>query len=262
MTDYYAALGVPRTATADEIKRAFRRLASQHHPDKGGDTQKFQAIQQAYATLGDEQRRAEYDNPRPQFSGFQGFQHSAPPGFDFQHIFDVFGAKFQQPRAPQRAQMTMWITLPDVAHPTKKAVSIGTPQGTQIVEIEIPTGIEDGDNVQYAGMAPGGMDLVITYRIHPHPKWQRQGNNLTIECDITVWDLILGTETEIRDLAGNQLLLTIPPRTQNKTAFRIQSRGLARKGSTPGDLFLRVNAVIPKDIPESLLLAIAQTRTQ
>ena len=74
MTDHYATLGVPRTATADEIKRAFRRLASQHHPDKGGDTQKFQAIQAAYATLGDEQKRAEYDNPRPQFSGFSGFK--------------------------------------------------------------------------------------------------------------------------------------------------------------------------------------------
>ena len=60
MTDYYATLGVPRTANADEIKQAFRRLASQHHPDKGGDTQKFQAIQEAYATLGDEQKRAEY----------------------------------------------------------------------------------------------------------------------------------------------------------------------------------------------------------
>jgi curved DNA-binding protein CbpA len=70
MTDYYAALGVPKTATADEIKLAFRRLAGTHHPDRGGDTKKFQAIQEAYATLGDEQKRAEYDNPRPQFSGF------------------------------------------------------------------------------------------------------------------------------------------------------------------------------------------------
>jgi len=70
MTDHYAALGVPKTASADEIKRAFRKLASQHHPDKGGDTAKFQAIQAAYAVLGDEQKRAEYNNPQPQFSGF------------------------------------------------------------------------------------------------------------------------------------------------------------------------------------------------
>jgi len=93
MTDYYAALGVPRTATADEIKKAFRRLASQHHPDKGGDTQKFQAIQQAYATLGDEHKRAEYDNPRPQFSGFQGH----PGGVNINDIFgQMFGQQFGQ----------------------------------------------------------------------------------------------------------------------------------------------------------------------
>jgi len=70
MTDHYAALGVPRTATAAEIKQAFRKLASQHHPDKGGDTAKFQAIQAAYAVLGDEQKRSEYNNPQPQFGGF------------------------------------------------------------------------------------------------------------------------------------------------------------------------------------------------
>ena len=72
MPDHYAALGVARTATADEIKRAFRRLASQHHPDKGGDTQKFQTIQAAYDTLGDVAKRSQYDNPQPQFGGFGG----------------------------------------------------------------------------------------------------------------------------------------------------------------------------------------------
>ena len=84
MTDHYATLGVPRTATAADIKQAFRRLASQHHPDKGGDTAKFQAIQAAYATLGDEQKRAEYNNPRPQFGPGPG------AGFNFEEFFGVF----------------------------------------------------------------------------------------------------------------------------------------------------------------------------
>ena len=65
MPDYYATLGVSKTATPDEIKRAFRKLASQHHPDKGGDTAKFQSIQAAYDTLGDAAKRAAYDNPAP-----------------------------------------------------------------------------------------------------------------------------------------------------------------------------------------------------
>ena len=86
MSDHYTTLGVPRTATPDEIKRAFRKLASQHHPDKGGNTQKFQSIQAAYDTLGDTVKRAEYDNPRPQFSGFPG-------GAQF-NMNDIFGQMF------------------------------------------------------------------------------------------------------------------------------------------------------------------------
>ena len=82
MTDHYATLGVARTATQDEIKRAFRKLASQHHPDTGGNTAKFQEIQAAYDTLGDEAKRAEYNNPRPQFSGM-------PNGANF-NMNDIF----------------------------------------------------------------------------------------------------------------------------------------------------------------------------
>jgi curved DNA-binding protein len=262
MNDHYQTLGVDRGATADQIKQAYRRLAMKHHPDKGGDAKAFQEIQAAYTVLGDPQRRAEYDNPRPQFGGGGfGFQHGTPPGFDFQTIFDVFGTRFQQQRV-QRAQMTLWITLTDIAQPTRKTVNVGTPQGNQIIEIEIPLGIEDGDSVQYSGIAPGGMDLIVTFRLHPHPKWSRNGANLTMECDINCWDLILGAEIKISDILGNQLSLTIPPRTQNRTTFRLQGRGLARKGTTAGDLFVRVSAVIPENIPESVIQAIAQARTQ
>jgi len=259
MTDHYQTLGVDRSATAEEIKRAYRRLAMRHHPDKGGDSARFVEIQSAYDVLGDAQKRAAYDNPAPRFGpGFQGQAGT----FDFQNIFDVFGTRFQQQQRVNRAQMTMWITLPDVAQATHKTVSVGTPQGTQVVDIEIPAGIEDGDSVQYSGIAPGGMDLIVTYRIHPHPKWQRQGPNLTVEQDISVWDLILGSEIEIRDILGRQLKLTIPPNTQNRTMFRLQARGLAQKGTTPGDLFVRVQAVIPRDIPDALLAAISAARGQ
>jgi molecular chaperone DnaJ len=261
MTDYYQTLGVDRNATPDQIKRAYRKLASQHHPDKGGDKTKFQEIQQAYDTLGNEQKRAEYNNPRPQGFGFQG--HPGGPGFDFQTIFDVFGARFQHPQQRvQRAQMTLWITLQDVALASRKTISVGTPQGTRVVEIDIPPNIDDGDSVQYSGIAPGGMDLVITFRIHPNPKWQRQGPNLTVDCELSVWDLILGGDTIIEDLMGNQLSLTIPPRTQSKTTFRLKGRGLGQKGNSPGDLLVRVHAVIPEHIPQPLMDAIAQTRQQ
>jgi DnaJ-class molecular chaperone len=259
MADYYQILGINRDATPDQIKRAYRKLASQHHPDKGGDKAKFQEIQQAYDTLGNEQKRTEYNNPRPQ--GF-GFPHpGAPGGFDFQTIFDVFGTKFQHPhQRSHRAQMTLWITLQDIAAGTRKTVSVGTPRGTQIIEIDIPINLNDGDNVQYSGIGPEGMDLIITFKIHPNPKWHRQGPNLTVDYELSVWDLILGGETIVHDILGNELLLTIPPRTQTKTTFRVKGRGLGQKGNSPGDMFVRVQATIPDHIPEPLMAAIIQTR--
>ena len=261
MQNHYQTLGVNKDANADEIKRAYRRLASQHHPDKGGDVAKFQEIEQAYRTLSDPQARAQYDNP-----GFQGqrFGHPGNQGFDFQSIFDVFGARFHHPhqQRTQQARMSLWITLVDVAQAGKKTISVGTQQGTMTVEIEIPRGIDDGDTVQYPGIGPGGMDLVITFRIHPSPQWARQGLHLTTDYTMGVWDLILGTEIQVRDILGSTLSLTIPPKTQPGTTFRLRNRGLTPRSGPQGDLFVRVQATIPNDIPESVLDAIRQTRDQ
>ena len=262
MSDYYNTLGVPKSATPDEIKRAYRKLASQHHPDKdGGDKHKFQEIQRAYDTLSDPNKRAAHDNPQ----AHNPFGNFGPQtGFDFENIFSVFGARFQQPQQQrtQLARMTLWITLQDVAQGGRKTISVGTHQGTITVEIEIPSGIDDGDSVQYAGIGPGGMDLVIMFKIHPNPKWTRQGPNLIMDYELTMWDLILGGETTVRDILGNQLSLTIPPMTQPRTTFRLRGRGLVQKHGTPGDLFVRVQAVLPTEIPQNIIDAITQSRTQ
>jgi len=256
MTDYYAALGVPKTATADDIKRAFRRLASQHHPDKGGDTVKFQAIQQAYATLSDEQKRAEYDNPRPQFSGF----HGTPGGVNINDIFgQMFGQQFaQQAQHPRRShvRMTLWISLVDVATGGKRTVSLGTHQGVSAVEIEIPLGINDGDNVQYEGIGPGGSDLVVQFKVSPDRKWQRDGLNLLQEVRIDIWDLILGGELTIDTLTGKTLSTQVPARTQPGTVLRLKSQGLRDRAGQTGDIMVRVQAQIPDDIPSEIIDAI------
>ena len=257
MTDYYAALGVPRTATADDIKRAFRRLASQHHPDKGGDTQKFQAIQEAYATLSDEQKRAEYDNPRPQFSGFQGH----PGGLNINDIFgQMFGQGFgqQQHQHPRRShvRMTLWISLLDVATGGKRTVSLGTQAGVSAVEIEIPLGINDGDNVQYEGIGPGSSDLVVQFKITPDRKWQRDGLNLAQEVRIDIWDLILGGDLTIDTLTGKTLSTRVPARTQPGTVLRLKSQGLRDRAGQTGDIMIRVQAQIPENIASEIIDAI------
>ena len=256
MTDYYAALGVPKTATADEIKKAFRKLASQHHPDKGGDTKKFQAIQEAYATLGDEQKRAEYDNPRPQFSGF----HGHPGGVNINDIFgQMFGQQFaQQHQHPRRGhvRMTLWISLLDVATGGKRTVSLGTQSGVSAVEIEIPLGIMDGDNVQYEGIGPGGSDRVVQFRVSPDRKWQRDGLNLTQEVRIDIWNLILGGDLTIDTLTGKTLSTRIPARTQPGTVLRLRAQGLRDRAGQTGDILVRVQTFLPEQIAPEIIEAI------
>jgi DnaJ-class molecular chaperone len=158
--------------------------------------------------------------------------------------------------------MSLWVKIEDVASGGKRTVNVGTQQGTMTIEIEVPLGINDGDHVQYAGIGPQGTDLVVQFRIHPNPKWQRNGLNLTVDYELSVWDLILGGETVVQDILGNQLSLTIPPKTQPRTTFRIRGRGLSQRNGTPGDLLVRVQAVLPTDIPQNIIDAVALTRAQ
>jgi curved DNA-binding protein len=257
MTDHYATLGVSKTATADEIKRAFRKLASQHHPDKGGDTATFQKIQGAYDTLGDAAKRAAYDNPPAQhnFSNFGGAQ--------FNDIFgQMFGGGFPGFNQTRRnhVRVTLWITLHDVATGGARTVSLGTAQGASAVEINIPVGIDDNDNVQYAGIGPSGTDLVVTFKIRPDSQWQRQGQNLIQEQRVNVWDLVTGGSVQITDILNNQLQITIPVGTQPGTMLRVRGRGLPNSQGQTGDMFVRVHAVLPAKIAPEILEAIQKYR--
>jgi curved DNA-binding protein len=263
MQNPYQTLGVNQGASPDEIKQAYRRLASRYHPDKGGDKVKFQEIQSAYDTLTDPQKRQTYDNPNPFGPGVNFSFRSGSP-FDFENIFNAFGTQFhhQQPPRNQHARMNLWITLEDVAHAGKKTVSVGTTQGNFTVEIEILPGLEDGNTVQYPGIGPNGLDLIVTFRIHNHPRWERSGPNLTTEHSASVWDLIVGADAEVRDIMGNTLSVTIPPRTQPGTVFRLKNRGLKQRNGPNGDLFVRVQARIPDHIPESIITAIESIRNQ
>jgi DnaJ-class molecular chaperone len=262
MTDHYATLGVAKNASQDEIKKAFRRLASQHHPDKGGDTAKFQQIQAAYDTLGDADKRAAYDNPAPQFGGFgQGAQ--------FGNMHDIFSQMFggggfggfpgQHPRR-NHVRMSLWISLLDVARGGRRPVALGTQSGTNTIEIEIPLGIEDGDNVQYSGIAPGGQDLVIQFRVHPDPRFRREGLNLYTDQKISIWDMLLGADAEVRNIEGHGLMVKIPPRTQPGTTLRLRQQGLRDRNGQRGDLMVKIQPEFPASIAPEIISAIEQHR--
>jgi DnaJ-class molecular chaperone len=257
MTDHYSTLDVPRTASQDEIKRAYRKLASQHHPDRGGNTQRFQEIQAAYDVLGDEVKRQAYDNPRPQFGGFGGFQQGTP--FDFDQIFQMFGQRSPHgQRAPRPARMNLWISLADVAVPGSRTISVGTETGTHMVDITIPSGIEDGDSVQYPKLAPNGNDLVVTFRIKPDTAWTRSGSTVTTQITVDLWTLILGGAAMVQDLAGKKLEMSIPARTQPGTVLRVRGHGVTDRQNTRGDMMVKIQVRIPATISNELLAAIKQ----
>lgn len=242
MSNHYEILGVSRNATPDEIKRAYRKLASINHPDKGGDKTKFQEIQHAYDQL---------TNPPAATAGAGNFNTGS---FDFQTIFDVFGTRFQQPQQRvQQARMSLWITLSDVARGGSRNISIGTQHGTQVAEIEIPLGINDGDSVQYSAIGPGGMDLIVTFRIQPHAQWTRQGLDITTERTLSIWSLILGTELALQDLLDTTLGITVVAGTQPGNMIRLRGRGLRARSGQTGDLFVRLQATIPTPVPADLL---------
>lgn len=257
MSDYYDTLGVPKTASQDEIKRAFRKLASQHHPDKGGDTKKFQEIQAAYETLGDEQKRAAYNNPQPHTPFGQGGHHHAH--FDLNSIFgQMFGQHMHQQQQRRQVSMALWISLADAIRGGPKTVSVSTSTGSNTVQIDIPRAIQDGDNVQYSGVAPGGQDLVVQFRVNPDPNWRREDHNLHRDCKVTIWQLILGSDLEIVTPTGTTLSMTIPPRTQPGSIMRLKGQGIQGRNGQQGDILVRMQARIPDTISPQLLEAIKQ----
>jgi DnaJ-class molecular chaperone len=255
--DYYRILGVDRLASADDIKRAYRRLASQHHPDRGGDTAQFQEIQEAYSILSDQQRRSEYDNPQQRVHVNMG----GAGNFDLDSLFQMFGTNFR-PQRSNSARLTLWIGISDVVKGGPRVVSLQLNNTVTNVEIDVPPGIDDGDTIRYPGLAPGGQDLVITYRIRPDPRIERQGQNVTITHTVSVWDLLLGADVQITDLSDTTVILTVPPRTQPGSLLRLRGKGIPGKslpgyqGRPPGDLLVRIGAKFPDTISEELLSAV------
>lgn len=260
MKDYYQILGVSRQADDSEIKKAFRKLAMQYHPDRGGDQARFQEINEAYNVLGDPKKRSEYDNPVQRIH-----VHSHRTPFNFDDIFSMFGTQFRPDmQRTASARMQLWISLRDVAQGGRRVISVASPQGQSNVEIEIPPGIDDGDTVRYPKMAPGGYDLIITFRIRPESGWERDSCHVITDKSVDFWDLILGGDVMIDTLDDRQINLRIPPRTNPGTTMRIRGHGLPRKNSVEqrGDLLVRIQAQLPARIDNDVLEAIRRSRGQ
>lgn len=240
----YSVLGVQENATPDEIKNAYRKLASKHHPDRGGDTKKFQEIQQAYDILTDENKRNEYYRSQ----NAENFNFSQSFG---RNPFEDLINQFTKATKQNIYTVTVFVTLEQIAHGSNESIHINTPQGPKLIQIQVPQGIEDGTQVRYDGLVPNNW-LQILFRIHRHQKFERSNLDLQMIYEVNIFDLIIGSKIVITDIFNKQIEVNIPPNTKPGSKFRISKHGLARSGIT-GDLYVLITPVIPDKISTELL---------
>lgn len=263
--DHYAVLGVDKNASPEEIKKAYRKLASQHHPDKGGDTAKFQQIQEAYAVLSDADKKAQYDNP--QMQGFQGFQ-SGPGSFQWNvhgiDINDIFGQMFnQQQRQPGRQifRTAVAISLNEAYHGGSKILELNTNSGKKIIDVKIPRGVNNGDQIRYDKIIDQA-NLIIEFQVMPDLRFDRKGNDLFFNLSISVLDLITGTDIEFNTFNDKKLLIHIKPNTQPYMNIKIPNHGMPIINTGQyGDQYLLLKPFIPDNIDKEIIDTILRYKT-
>jgi curved DNA-binding protein len=278
--DYYEVMGVARTASADEIKRAYRRLARKYHPDvsKEPDAEaRFKEIGEAYEVLRDAEKRAAYDELGANWKAGQDFR--PPPGWEFEaeagsgsasgahsDFFEqLFGRGFGGRArggggyafkgADLMAQAE--ISLEEAFTGTQRSLSLrraGTGGGAQQLNVRIPAGVADGQQLRLAGKGEPGVgggppgDMFVQIRVLPHPRFRPEGRDVWLDLPVTPWEAALGDSVRVPTLGG-AVDLRIPKGSQSGRQLRLKGRGLP--GKPPGDQFVVLKIVTPPaDTPE------------
>ena len=250
--NYYQTLGVPNTASADDIKTAYRKLASINHPDKGGDTATFQQIQAAYAVLSDPVKKAEYDAPQHPSLGPFNFGQG---GHGDMHAF-MREAMRQQMNQPQLFRTSVWVTLEQVLKGGNQGLQLQTHLGAHTINIDIPKGIQDGGQLRIDNALPGAI-LIVEFKTQPDLKFTRSGQNLECNHPVSILDLITGSTFNFISLSGSTLEVTIPPNTQPNKQLKLAGYGLPIPNSTSyGDQIIYIKPFVPTNIPDQIIDAI------
>ena len=243
--NYYQQLGVNKNASPSEIKQAFKSLAMQHHPDRGGNATTFQKINNAYETLKDPVKRQQYDVPQQQRMNVNSS--------NFEDIFSQYFGQRQQVRRNKDIKIAYDLTLEDVATGKDVLAIYRLNNGQEVsANLKIHAGVHHGQVIRFANIGdnsyhqfPRG-DLLVLCRVQPHPKFERDRHHLTTNIDVSVFDLILGTEYIITDLTGKNIRVNVKQGTKPGSVLSIAGHGLYDMPSNrTGNLYIKLRGIIP-----------------
>jgi curved DNA-binding protein len=280
--DYYQTLGVAKSATADEIRKSYRKLARENHPDVKKDdpaaAQRFREIQEAYAVLGDVEKRQQFDRFGTVFP--KGAQPGGPGGgggsggvpFDVNDLFgggsgeggfsfeDLFGGGGKRrggarrgPRKGNDIQAAVRVPFLTAAVGGSVDLHLDRDGTRETLGVKIPPGVPEGGVIRLAGQGepsfnggPSG-DLLLTVQIEPHPYFKRDGNDLLVDVPLTPAEAVLGAKVDVPTLSEGTVVLSIPPGTSSGAKLRLRGKGLTdRQTKQTGDQFVIVKIVVPK----------------
>lgn len=263
--EHYSTLGVDKNASAEDIKKAYRKLASKNHPDKGGNTATFQKIQNAYDTLIDPEKRQQYDNPIPQ--GFHQHTNGFPQGFE--HVFsqmfggaNPFGDIFGQQRRQQQQifRTALNVTLEQAYNGDEQSVRLQTPTAVELVKINIPKGIQTGNQLRIDNVIDGA-SLLVEFRVIDHLKYDRNGNDLISNHPISILDLITGTKFQFTTISGKTLEVTVNPKTQPFIQLKLSGHGMPIMNTHAyGDQIITLKPFMPDIIDQRVIDSIIESK--
>lgn len=271
--DYYEILGVEKSADAKEIKKAYRKLAREFHPDVSKDPdaeERFKEIAEAYEVLGDEEKREQYDSVGTGYTAGQEFR--PPPGWehgagteyeyrtagDFSDFFEqMFGGRggpsfrTEYRRPPRRGadhEAEVEVSLREAYDGIKRRLSLEaaeiTPEGqverhTKTLDVTVPPGSVDGTRIRLRGQGGPGTDgapngdLFLRVRVRPDTRFELDGRNLKTTLDVTPWEAALGAKIPLKLMDGKTASLSIKPGARSGTQLRLKGRGMPARGRKP-----------------------------
>jgi DnaJ-class molecular chaperone len=269
--DYYEVLGVARDASEADVKKAYRKLARQHHPDRNpGDKQaeaRFKEVQEAFDVLGDKAKRAQYDrfgfvgggpgggqgpfwggggpggnsiNPEDIAAMFRQFGGGGGMGDMGEDLSDLFTRRGRSRgrRGRPAEEVESEVTIPFVTAALGGTLSLSV--DGQTIEVKVPAGVEDGKKLRLGGQGPGGGDLLLKLRVTPHPYFRREGHDVVLEVPLSVPEAVLGARIDVPTLDGSRLTVKVPPGTSSGGRLRLRGKGIAG-----GDQYIEIKVVVP-----------------